>query len=172
MQKSSPKNTFLGTLAAGTATLTLALAAALAPSSAQAQTYTKQQLQETYTAYLSSEGFRPELTQSGNVRFRREGRSFLIYADENDPTYFRMVMAFSAEDKSAQARLRRLEGCNTTSFEVKVIKCYLDNDGDPTFSAEMFLVVPGDFKTALTRLLRAMDNGYEKYLKKVAELQR
>jgi hypothetical protein len=36
----------------------------------------------------------------------------------------------------------------------------------------MFLVVPGDFKTALTRLLRAMDNGYEKYQKKVADLQR
>ena len=172
MQKTTMKKNILGALAAGTATAAIALASALLPTGAQAQTYTKQQLQETYTAYLSSEGFRPELTQSGNVRFRREGRSFLIYADENDPTYFRMVMAFSADDKSAAARLRRLEGCNTTSFEVKVIKCYLDNDGDPTFSAEMFLVVPGDFKTALSRLLRAMDNGYDKYLKKVAELQR
>jgi hypothetical protein len=166
------KMTFPSTLAAAAATFALALSASLLPSRADAQTYTKQQLQETYTAYLSSEGFRPELTSSGNVKFRREGRSFLIFADENDPTYFRMVMAFSAEDKSAQARLRRLEGCNTTSFEVKVVKCYLDNDGDPNFSAEMFLVVPGDFKTALTRLLRAMDNGYEKYQKKVADLQR
>jgi hypothetical protein len=166
------KKNILGSLAAGTACTAIALCSALLPASAQAQTYTKQQLQETYTAYLSSEGFRPELTQSGNVRFRREGRSFLIYADENDPTYFRMVMAFSAEDKSAPARLRRLEGCNTTSFEVKVVKCFLDSDGDPNFSAEMFLVVPGDFKTALSRLLRAMDNGYEKYQKKIADLQR
>ncbi len=166
------KKNILDSLAAGAATAAFALASVLTPAGAQAQTYTKQQLQETYSAYLSTEGFRPELTPSGNVRFRREGRSFLIYADEGDPTYFRMVMAFSAEDKSAPARLRRLEGCNTASFEVKVVKCFLDNDGDPNFSAEMFLVVPGDFKTALTRLLRAMDNGYEKYQKKVAELNR
>jgi hypothetical protein len=33
----------------------------------------------------------------------------------------------------------------------------------------MFLIVPGDFKTTLSRVLRAMDNAYEKYTKKVAE---
>jgi hypothetical protein len=163
------KHNILSTLAACAA---MTLGAALLPGTAQAQTYTKQQLQETYTAHLSNEGFRPELTASGNVRFRREGRSYIIYADENDPTYFRMVVAFSAEDKSAQARLRRLEGCNTSSLEVKVVKCFLDSDGDPNFSAEMFMVVPGDFKTALTRLLRASDNAYDKYLKKIADLQR
>lgn len=149
----------------------LAIGAGLLPATAQAQTYTKQQLQSTYTEFLSSEGYKPELTQSGNVRFRREGRSYVIFADEKDPTYFRMVLAFSADDKSAQARVKRLEGCNVASGEVKVIKAYLDDDGDPNFSAEMFLVVPGDFKTTLNRLLRAMDNAYEKYSKKVAELR-
>lgn len=66
-------------------------------------------LQETYTAYLAAEGFRPELTASGNVKFRREGRSYLIIADEKDPTYFRMTWAFADEDKLAAARLRRLK---------------------------------------------------------------
>jgi len=147
----------------------LCAALLLGAGAASAQSYTKAQLQETYSAYLGSEGFRPEITQSGNVRFRREGRSYVIFVDENDPTYFRLVLAFSAEDKSPQARLRRLEGCNTASAEVKVVKAFLDSDGDPTFSSELFLVVPGDFKTLLSRLLRATDNAYEKYLKKVAE---
>jgi hypothetical protein len=147
----------------------LALGAGSLSTSALAQTYTKQQLQSTYTEFLASEGYKPETTQSGNVRFRREGRSYVIFVDEKDPTYFRMVLAFSAEDKSPEARRRRLEGCNTASNEVKVIKAYLDEDSDPNFSAEMFLVVPGDFKTTLNRLLRAMDNAYEKYTKKVAE---
>ncbi len=138
---------------------------------ASAQTYTKQQLQETYSAYLQAEGFRPELTSSGNVKFRREGRSYLIIADEKDPTYFRMTWAFADEDKSAAARLRRLEGCNVASAEVKVIKAYLDSDGDPNFSAEMFLVVPGDFKTSMSLLLRAMDNAYDKYTKKVQSMR-
>ena len=151
------------------ARVALCAALVLGAAGATAQTYTKAQLQDTYSNYLSSEGYRPELTQSGNVRFRREGRSYVIYVDEGDPTYFRMVLAFSAEDKSPQARIRRLEGCNVASSEVKVIKAYLDSDGDPTFSSEMFLIVPGDFKATLSRVLRAMDNAYEKYTKKVAE---
>ncbi len=143
--------------------LAATIALALGSGVASAQTYTKQQLQETYSNHLAAEGFRPEITNAGNVRFRREGRTFLIYADEKDPTYFRLTMAFSSEDKSAQARLRRLEGCNIATAEVKVVKCFLDSDGDPTFSAEMFLIVPGDFKMTLNRLLRAMDSAYEKY---------
>ncbi len=132
-----------------------------------AQTYTKQQLQETYSKFLGEEGYRPELTPSGNVRFRREGKTYVIYADEKDPTYFRLTLSFSAEDKSPAMRSKRLEGLNLATSETKVIKAYLDSDGDPTFSAEMFLIVPGDFKTTLARLLRAMDSAYEKYQTKM-----
>jgi hypothetical protein len=142
---------------------------ALSAGSAQAQTYTKQQLQETYSSFLATEGYRPELTPSGNVKFRREGRVYVIYADERDPTYFRLQLQFTAEDKSAAMRAKRLEGVNAATSDTKVIKAYLDSDGDPTFAAEMFLVVPGDFKTTINRLFRAIDSAYEKYTAKVAE---
>ena len=148
----------------------LCSALVLSAITASAQTYTKQQLQETFSAYLNTEGFRPEITPSGNVRFRREGKVYVIYCDERDPTYFRLVLSFSAEDKSAAMRAKRLEGVNSASSDTKVIKGYLDTDGDPTFAAEMFLVVPGDFKTTMARLLRAMDSAYEKYTAKVSSL--
>jgi hypothetical protein len=32
----------------------------------------------------------------------------------------------------------------------------------------MFLIVPGDFKTHLSRLLRAIDTAYDKYNRKVS----
>ncbi|MCW5637279.1 MAG: hypothetical protein KIT17_28380 [Rubrivivax sp.] len=149
-----------------------ALAGALlfaAGSPALAQTYTKEQLQQTYMDYLQAEGFNPNITQQGNVRFRREGKYYIIYVDERDPEYFRLVLSFSADDKSAQARQRRLEGTNLATNETKVVKAYVDNDGDPNFACEMFLIVPGDFKTHLSRLLRAMDTAYDKYRRKVAD---
>ncbi len=144
-------------------------AIALASGAALSQTYTKEQLQETYSSYLASEGFGPSLTAGGNVRFKREGRTLAIMVDERDPTYFRLVLSFSSEDKSPAARLRRLEATNVASADTKVVKAYIDSDGDPIFSAEMFLVVPGDFKTTLARTLRAIDSAYEKYNKKLAE---
>ena len=145
----------------------LTLVLLMGGASAKAQTYTAAQLQETYSAYLATEGFRPEVTSGGNVRFRREGRTYAIMVEEKDPTFFRLVLSFSSEDKTAAMRARRLEACNVASADTKVVKAYLDNDGDPTFSAEMFLVVPGDFKTMLSRVLRAIDSSYEKYTKKM-----
>ena len=109
------------------------------------------------------------MTSSGNVRFRSEGRTFVVHIDERDPLYFRLTMAFVAEDKSEPARRRLLEGCNTATAEVKVIKCFLDEEGYPTFAAEMFLVVPGDFTLAFDRMLRAMDSAYRRYARKVGE---
>jgi hypothetical protein len=148
------------------------LCAALAAGAggANAQTYTKQQLQETYSAYLATEGFRPELTNNGNVRFRREGRVYVIYVDERDPTFFRLQLLFTPDDKSAAMRAKRVEGTNLATGETKVIKAYVDGDGDIIFAAEMFVIVPGDFKTTITRLFRAMDSAYEKYTAKVNSL--
>jgi hypothetical protein len=157
------------TLLARTALVsTLAMAAA---TPALAQVYTKEQLQQTYVSYLQTEGYNPNITQAGNVRFRREGKYYIIYVDEKDPEYFRLVLSFSADDKSAQARLRRLEGTNLATTETKVVKAYIDSDGDPNFASEMFLIVPGDFKTHLSRLLRAIDTAYDKYQRKIAEMR-
>ena len=149
----------------------IAFTALTTATPALAQTYTKDQLQQTFVAYLTQEGYNPNITQAGNVRFRREGKFYIIYVDEKDAEYFRLVLSFSAEDKSPQARLRRLEGANLATTETKVVKAYIDSDGDPNFACEMFLIVPGDFKTHLGRLLRAIDTAYDKYNRKIAEMK-
>lgn len=146
--------------------LLLALFALCLSATASAQTYTQAQLQEIYRSHLATEGYRAEITPAGNVKFKREGRTVVIYVEEKDPTYFRMAMSFAESDKSAAARTRRLEAANLATSEVKVAKVYLDNDGDPAFSVEMFVIVPGDFKTMFDRLLKVMDLVYEKYTTK------
>jgi hypothetical protein len=146
-----------------------ALLALVFAGSACAQDYSQRQLQETFSRHLAAESLRPEITSTGNVRFRSQGRTFVIQVDERDPLYFRLTMAFVADDKSEAARQRFLEGCNTATAEVKVIKCFLDEEGDPTFAAEMFLVVPGDFTLTFDRLLRAMDSAYRRYTRRLGE---
>lgn len=146
-----------------------ALAALLAAGTAGAQEYSQRQLQDIFSRHLAAESLRPEVTATGNVRFRSQGRTFVIHVDERDPLYFRLTMAFVADDKSEAARQRFLEGCNTATAEVKVIKCFLDEEGDPTFAAEMFVVVPGDFTLTFDRLLRAMDSAYRRYTRRLGE---
>ena len=144
----------------------IALLLVFGAAAASAQTYTKAQLQELYSSFVTAEGFHPEITPSGNVKFKREGRTHVIYVDEKDPAYFRMVFAFAEDDKSPATRLRRLEAASYATSEVKVGRAYLDSEGDPVFSAEIFTVVPGDAKTLLDRLLKVLDLTYEKYQNK------
>lgn len=157
------------------ATLRLAAQAAIATllmaGSAGAQDYSQRQLQDIVSRHLAAESLRPEVTTTGNVRFRSQGRTFVVHIDERDPLYFRLTMAFVAENKSESARQRLLEGCNTATAEVKVVKCFLDEEGDPTFAAEMFLVVPGDFSVAFDRVLRAMDSAHRQYTRRLGELR-
>lgn len=136
---------------------------------AAAQDYSQRQLQDLVSRHLNAESLKPEITDQGNVRFRNQGRIFVIHLDERDPLYFRLTMAFAVDDKGADARVRHLEGCNAASSDVKAIKCYLDDDGDPVFAAEMFLVVPDDFSLAFDRLLRAMDSAFRRYNRRVNE---
>ncbi|MFN9745880.1 MAG: hypothetical protein ACK57B_09585 [Betaproteobacteria bacterium] len=158
-------------------TRTPALRSALATSllaltaSAFAQDYTQRQLQDIVSRHLAAESLRPELTSAGNVRFRSQGRTYVVHIDERDPLYFRLTMAFVSEDKSAAGRQRQLEGCNSATSEVKVVKCFLDEDGDPTFAAEVFLVVPGDFTLFFDRTLRAMDSAWRRYTRRLGELR-
>ncbi len=150
------------------ALLGLSLFAALL-GEGMAQSYSRQQLQDVYAGHLRSESFSPEVTSAGNVRFRRGNRSYVIHVDDNDPLYFRLTLAFVSDDKSDEARARQLEACNVASSEVKVVKCFLDADGDPTFAVEMFLIVPGDFKASFARFMRATDSAYDRYSRKLSE---
>lgn len=154
---------------AGASAVAVLAVLATAGSGACAQSYSQPQLQEIFASHLAGESLRSEITPSGNVRFRRQGRTYVIHVDERDPLYFRMTMAFAVEDKSPAMRQRRLEGCNAATSEVKVVKCFLDDEGDPTFATEMFLIVPGDFKMSFMRQLRALDTAYERFSRQVAE---
>ena len=41
--------------------------------------------------YLSSEGYRPKYDEDGDIIVKREGKTFAIIFEENDPIYFRVL---------------------------------------------------------------------------------
>ena len=149
--------------------IVVGMSMAMSAADAAAQSYSRQQLQEVYMKYLAAEGYRPEVSELGNVRFRREGRPYAILVDEKDPTLFRVVLTFAVDNRSPALRERRLEALNTAALETRLIKTYINDKNEPAFTAEMFLIVPGDFKTHFPRIMRLFDTAYDKYSKKMAE---
>jgi len=120
--------------------------------------WTKQGLQELYSSYLTSEGYQPEIDEDGDVRFKREGKTYFINVDAADTASFRLVLAniwpIDSEEERAEARIA-MDHCNALA---KVAKAYMVRD-DVWVAIETFIAKPEDFKVIFERSLSAMDHG-------------
>lgn len=128
------------------------------------QATTKEDLQEIYQKYLVDEGFAPTLTKLGNVKFKREGKTYVIYVYEKDPQYFSIGLSFRVRDKSAEKRWRYLEAINRATASTKGAKAYLDKDGDLTFRVETIQPSPQDATKAIPRMFSMLDVAMRKVI--------
>lgn len=94
--------------------------------------------------YLSSEGYRPKYDEDGDIIVKREGKTFAIIFEENDPIYFRVLYPnfWSLDDETeyeqamiAAARVNRTLKC------VKVLPSVEFNE-DSNVSASVELYAP------------------------------
>lgn len=124
---------------------------------------TKKEIQDAYTSYLDEQGFRPSVTELGNVLFKAEGRNYVIYVDEKDPTYFRLVVSFTYSDAGEDAQAKRLKALSEVNRTMKAVKAYVGASGSTDFSIEMFQNKPGDANANLARMLRQLRAAVSKY---------
>lgn len=94
-------------------------------------------LAAAYFDHLKNEGYVPN--RDGNlIRFKREGMNYVIVADPNDPTYFRLILPnfWSASD-DAQRR-EAYEAMAKTSSNCKVAKLFISDEGAVSSTVEIF----------------------------------
>jgi hypothetical protein len=86
--------------------------------------------------WLSSEGYRYEIDDDGDVHFKFQGKNMYFIADSDDEMYFRLLMpnVYDVENN----RVKVLEACNTITSEYKVVKAFLVKDS-LFLSIEMFV---------------------------------
>jgi len=103
-------------------------------------------------AFLAAEGFRPEVDEDGDVRFRHEGRTLYLFRDEKDRDYFRVALPGAWECESPEEESRALAAVNAVNRDLKTVKCVLV-DGVVWASVEQFFDPPEAFGPVFTRLL-------------------
>ncbi len=147
------KNFCYSLLAAALVLLTL-------PSMAQGKDakMSKAELQKLYTGFLDKEGYKPEIDEDGDVRFKREGKTYFINVDVEDAICFRLVLAniwpIESEEERQEVRVA-MDHCNGMA---KVAKAYMVRD-DVWVAIETFIAKPEDFKVIFDRSLSALDHG-------------
>ena len=149
--------------------LALALLVAM-PSMAQDTSKEKKALQKMYMDYLEEEGYKPELDSDGDVQFKAEGKTYFINVVEDDPTYFRVVLANIWPIESEDERAQCLIAVDYSNAKAKVTKTYLVKD-NIWVGIELFLPEASDFKDIFRRSMSALNNGVTHFVTKMRELQ-
>jgi hypothetical protein len=129
---------------------------------------TREAVQRMYSDFLVSEGYKPEVDEDGDVRFKHEGKTYFINVDTADTECFRLVLAniwpIESEQERAEVRVA-MDQCNALA---KVAKAYMVRD-DVWVAIETFIAKPEDFKVIFKRSLSALDHGVGIFARKMRE---
>ena len=158
-------------LASARTLLLFTLLAVAFPAIAQKASKEKEALQKMYMDYLEKEGYKPEIDSDGDVQFKSEGKTYFINVLEDDPTYFRVVLANIWPIESEEERQQVLVAVDYSNAKAKVTKSYMVKD-NVWVGIEVFLPKAEDFEAIFARCMSALNNGTAHFVTRMREQQK
>ena len=116
---------------------------------------TNEEIRKGFTSFLYEQELFSKIDDDGDVQFKYDGKTFFLDVNENDPEFFRMVLANIWSIDSEEERTRAYKVVNGINAEKKVGKIYLTND-NVWVAIETFLDEPEDYKAYFDRSLKIM----------------
>lgn len=107
---------------------------------------------EMYLQFLKEEGYVPRTDDDGDIIFKVEGGSYLLFAAEDDQEFFRLAFPFFWEIESEEERQRALVAASRVTADMKLAKVYLVED-NVWASVEMLIDPIENFKPVFRRSL-------------------
>jgi hypothetical protein len=119
------------------------------------------ELRDFWLNLLREEGFRPEVDDDGDIRFKYEGGIYYITVSD-DERYFQVIFPAFWSIESAKERSRALRAAVRATRETKVAKVFLNSREDDVWAtAELFADPPSAVQPVFARCLRAIDVAIE-----------
>lgn len=154
-----------------TTSLLASLVMLLLPLLAAAETkFTEAELQDMYVSFLLEEGYRPEVDQDGDVVFKREGRTYFIAVNAEDPGFFQLVLPNIWPIESEAERLQVMAAADYSNATSKASKVFIMED-DVWVDVEFFVSPADDFADVFERCIRAIGNGVSMFVKDMQRQQ-
>lgn len=117
---------------------------------------------EMYVDFLREEGYVPKVDEDGDVVFKCEGRTYIVFGEEKDESYFRLAFPAFWEIESADEEDQAREAINELNAKMKVMKLFIVRD-NVWASVEMFLDPIESFKSVFTRSLNLLQQGVNEF---------
>lgn len=116
--------------------------------------------------YLSNEGFRYEVDSDGDIHFRYEGAHIYYIPDDDDQSYFRLLMPGIYDLRNDRAKV--FEAMNAVSAGLKVVKPILGND-TVHLSIELFLDLSPEIEDFFPRCLNLLMHARSKFMQEMLQ---
>ena len=122
--------------------------------------------QDMYFRFLKGEGYSPALDKDGDIVFKKEGRTYILFSSEDDPQFFRLVFPGFWEIENPEEGLRVQAAAGAANNKAKVAKITVV--GKNTWgSIELFFDKPEQFKPVFTRSMSALTNAVDVFVKEM-----
>lgn len=127
---------------------------------------TKTQRVQDFCDFLRHEGYGPRLDDDGDIVFKKEGRTYVVVLDDDDPECFRILFpGFWKIESSEEAEHVVLAGMKATR-ETKAAKVYVVRD-NACASVEMFCSSPEEPKRVFERCMGAIVTAVNKFVEEM-----
>lgn len=119
---------------------------------------------ELVKQYLSSEGYKYDIDGDGDIRFKYEGVNLYFSVDENDQSFFRLIMPGIYKIENNRGKV--LEAINTVTRDFKVLKAFLV-DEYLWLSVEIFIDSTPKLEDFFPRCMGLLKAGREKIAREI-----
>lgn len=112
---------------------------------------------DDYEAQLRSKQYKYDRIDDSTLLLPHVGKIHVMTFERHDADFLRVFALFQGHDFKC-SRSTLLESCNQINYDTKVVKVYLDEDGDVEISAEMFLDRSRYFAEIFQRHISTIDS--------------
>ena len=123
---------------------------------------------DLYLSYLRTEGYVPEVDKDGDLVFKVEGGTYVLFAHEDDREYFSILFPGFWPIESEKERSEAYVAANHATAQTKVGKVYVIGD-NVSASVEMVFSDPEQFKPVFKRALAMLRAGVAAFAEKMRE---
>jgi hypothetical protein len=120
-----------------------------------------------FEQHLRAEGYLPTVNERGHVVFKYQGLTYVIMMSAQDPAFFRLLLpGFWAAADDAERR-DAYEAANHTTGVMKVAKVTIDDQGNASASAELFVGSAEQALGVLVRCLSALQGAAQTFVNRI-----
>ncbi len=107
---------------------------------------------EIYLEFLNTEGYRPALDEDQDITFKHERINYILFPNEKDETFFRLMIPFFWELETPEENERASKVMMKLNADYKAAKFYVMQN-DVCVAAEAFYSKPEDVKPLIGRYI-------------------